>query len=168
MGETDPIIPIERVAGRIYLIRGRKVMLDSDLAELYEVETKRLNEQVKRNARRFPTDFAFQLTDEEFEHLRSQNATSRWGGRRYPPYAFTEQGVAMLSSVLRSDRAADVNVAIMRTFVRMREVLATHKDVARKIEEHDHHIAVLYDQLDRLLHPPQSPKRKIGYIWHED
>ncbi len=172
MSETDPIIPIERVAGRIYLIRGRKVMLDSDLAELYEVETRVLVQAVKRNMDRFPSRFMFQLTQEEYDSLRSQIVTleprGRGRHRKYLPYVFTEQGVAMLSAVIRSEQAVQVSIAIMDAFVRMREVLATHKDVARKIEEHDHHIAVLYDQLDRLLHPPQSPKRKIGYIWHED
>lgn len=170
MADTAPIIPLERVASRIYLIRDQKVMLDSDLAELYDVTTGRLNEQVKRNIDRFPEDFAFQLTKGEFENLMSQNAisSSGYGGRRKPPWVFTEHGTLMLSSVLRSDRAAQINIAIMRTFVRLREVLATHKDVARKIEEHDRHIANLYDHVNRLLQPPDSPKRKIGYIWHDE
>ena len=144
-------------------------MLDMDLAELYGVLTKRLNEQVKRNIRRFPEDFMFQLTKEEFENLKSQIATSNWGGRRTLPYAFTEQGVAMLSSVLHSDRAIDINVAIIRTFIRMREMLATHEDVARKIEEHDQHIAILYDYIQKLLEPPESSKKKpIGYIYPKE
>ncbi|ETW96590.1 MAG: DNA-binding protein [Candidatus Entotheonella factor] len=161
---------MESVASRIYLIRGQKVMLDSDLAEMYMVKTSALNQAVSRNRERFPQDFAFQLTETEWEFLKSQIVISNTGrgGRRKLPWVFTEYGSLMLSSVLRSERSAQVNIAIVRTFVRMREVLATHKDVARKIEEHDHHIGVLYDQLDRLLHPPQSPKRKIGYIWHED
>jgi hypothetical protein len=163
------VVPIERIASAIYLIRDQKVMLDMDLAELYDVPTKRLNEQVKRNIRRFPEDFMFQLTTEEFENLKSQIATSSWGGRRTLPYAFTEQGVAMLSSALHSDRVIDINVAIMRTFIRMREMLATHKDIALKIEEHDQHIAILYDYIKKLLDPPESSKKKpIGYIYPEE
>src|SRR6266851_9363592 len=125
------LIPVERIASRIYLIRGEKVMLDSDLAELYGVETRVLVQAVKRNNERFPDDFMFQLTEAEFENLRSQSVMSSWGGRRYPPYAFTELGTAMLSTVLRSKQALQVNIAIMRTFVRLREILATHRDVAR-------------------------------------
>ena len=126
-------------------------MTDSDLAELYGVPTGRLNEQVKRNIERFPEDFMFQLTSDEWNSLRSQIATlndgKRGSHRKYMPYVFTEHGVAMLSSVLRSKRAIDVNIAIMRTFVRMREMLATHEDLAHKIQEHDQHIAVLYEHL---------------------
>jgi hypothetical protein len=130
-------LPVEIIERRIYLIRGQKVMLDSDLAELYQVPTKVLNQAVRRKSERFPEDFMFQLTAEETDSLRSQFVTSNEGrgGRRYSPYAFTEQGVAMLSSVLSSDRAVQVNIAIMRAFVRIREVLATHKDLARKIEQ---------------------------------
>ena len=163
------IIPVERIASSIYLIRGEKVMLDSDLADLYHIETKNLNKAVKRNLRRFPNDFMFQLTDKEFESLKFQIGTSNQGrgGRRTLPYVFTEQGVAMLSSVLQSDRAADVNVAIMRAFVRMREMLASNKDLARKVEKHDKEIAVLYNYLQKLLEPPKSPKRRIGYTHHQ-
>ncbi len=172
MSETDPIIPMERVASRIYLIRGQKVMLDSDLAELYEVETRVLVQAVKRNMDRFPPHFMFQLTQEEYDSLRSQIVTLEPGGRgrhrKYLPYVFTEQGVAMLSAVIRSKQAVRASIAIMDAFIRMREVLATHKDVARKIKEHDHHIGVLYDQFDRLLHPAEGEKKKIGYIWHDD
>ena len=130
-------VRLEIIERRIYLIRGQKVMLDSDLAELYQVPTKRLNEAVKRNFDRFPEDFMFQLTDQETDSLRSQFATSNVGrgGRRYPPYAFTELGVAMLSSVLNSERAVQMNILIMRAFVKLRELLATHKDLARKIEK---------------------------------
>ena len=164
----NTVIPIERIAEKIYLLRDEKVMLDSDLAELYEVPTKRLNEQVKRNIRRFPEDFMFQLTKDEFESLKSQIATSSWGGRRTMPYVFTEQGVAMLSSVLHSDRAIDINVAIMRTFIRLREMLSTHKDIARKIEEHDKHISNLYAYIEQILSPPEGKKKPIGYIWPKD
>jgi len=163
-----PIIPIERVASAIYVIRDQKVMLDSDLAELYGVSTKVLNQALKRNVDRFPEDFMFQLDDEEFENLRSQSVTSSWGGRRYPPNAFTEQGVAMLSSVIKSPQAITVNIAIIRTFLRLREMLATHKDIARKIDEHDQHIAVLYDHIRKLLEPAASKKRPIGYVWPEE
>lgn len=118
---------------------------------------------------RFPSDFAFQLTRDEFENLRCQFGTSsQWGGRRYQPFAFTEQGVAMLSSVLRSKRAILANINIIRTFVRMREMLATNKDIARKVAQRDNDIAVLYDYLNKLLEPPKSKKRPIGYIHPED
>src|ERR1700693_4180408 len=156
------VIPVERIASRIFLVRGEKVMLDSDLAELYGVETGALVRAVKRNQNRFPKDFSFQLSDLEFENLRCQTGTSsQWGGRRYPPYAFTEQGVAMLSSVLRSDRAADVNVAIMRTFVRLREILATHEDIARKVKDHDRQIATLFSAVEKLLALPEPKKKPI-------
>lgn len=163
-----PIIPIERIADKIYIIRGEKVMLDSDLAELYLVPTGRLNEQVKRNISRFPQDFMFQLTQEEFENLISQIATSSWGGRRKFPYVFTEKGVAMLSSVLHSERAIDINVAIMRTFVRLREMLSTHKDIAEKLAQHDKQIANLYAHVERLLPPKNAKKNSIGYIWDKE
>jgi phage regulator Rha-like protein len=169
MAKSELIIPVERIASRIYLIRGDKVMLDGDLAELYGVETGALVRAVKRNSNRFPHDFSFQLNNLEFENLRCQTGiSSQWGGRRYPPYAFTEQGVAMLSSVLRSARAAEVNVAIIRTFVKLREVLATHKDLARKVEQHDQQIAILFDRVQKLLAPPNPPKHPIGYIPPKD
>jgi hypothetical protein len=169
MVKSDIIISVERIASRIYLSRGQKIMIDSDLAKLYRVETKNLNKAVQRNPRRFPGDCMFQLTSEEFDALRFQIGTSKGrGGRRTPPYAFTEQGVAMLSSVLHSDRAADVNLAIIRTFVKLREVLATHKDLARKVEQHDHQITILFDRVQKLLAPPNPPKHPIGYIPPKD
>ncbi len=146
-------------------------MLDSDLAALYEVETRVLNQAVTRNSERFPDDFMFQLTSEEDESLRSQIVTLKSGRgqhRKYRPRVFTESGVAMLSSVLKSQQAIQINIAIMRTFVRMREILATHKDLARKVEQHDKDITVLYDYLNKLLEPPKSSKRKIGYVHHPD
>lgn len=167
MTETA-IIPIERIAEKIYLIRDQKVMLDSDLADLYGVETRVLVQAVKRNIERFPESFMFQLRDEEFANLRSQIVMSSWGGRRYPPYAFTEHGALMLSSVLRSKQAVDISIAVVQTFVRLREILATHKDLARKIEEHDQHIANLYAHVERLLTPPAEKKNPIGYIWPKD
>lgn len=168
--KTSSVIPIERIARCVYLIRGEKVMLDQDLAELYDVPTGRLNEQVKRNQNRFPSDCAFQLTPEEFQSLMSQIAISNTGrgGRRKLPWVFTEQGVAMLSSVLRSDRAADVNVAIMRTFVRLRKILAANEDLARKVARHDHEIITLFQHLQRLLEPPKTKKHSIGYVQAKD
>jgi hypothetical protein len=127
-------IPDELITTRIYLIRNKKVKLDRDLAELYDVETRRLNEQVKRNKVRFPEDFIFQLTKKEFENLKSLFATSSWGGRRKLPLAFTEQGVAMLSGVLHSARAIKVNIQIMRVFTRMCEILSTHKEILKKLD----------------------------------
>jgi phage regulator Rha-like protein len=161
------IIPVERIASRIYLIRGEKIMLDSDLAELYGVATSALNQQVKRNVGRFPSDFSFQLTEEEHEFLISQFVISNAGrgGRRKLPWVFTEHGVAMLSSVLRSERAVQVNVAIIRTFIKLREILSTHKDLARKVEQHDRQIVALFDSLQKLLAPPNPPKKHpIGYV----
>lgn len=162
------VIPEEVIASKIYVIRNQRVMLDSDLAEIYGVETKVLNQAVKRNLTRFPEDFMFQLSDEEFENLKSQIVTSSWGGRRTAPYAFTEHGTLMVSSVLNSKRASDVNIIIIRTFVKLREILATHKDIARKIEEHDHHIANLYEHLERILQSETSSKNPIGYIWDKE
>ncbi len=145
-------------------------MLDADLAELYGVETRTLLQAVKRNSERFPPDFAFQLSSEEFKNLRSQFVISSWGGRRYPPYAFTEHGVAMLSSVLRSPRAILVNIAIMRAFVRLRETLALHKELAarlaqleRKIESHDEGIRILFEAIRQLMVPPDKERRPVGF-----
>lgn len=171
MPKPQSVIPLERIASRIYLVRGEKVMLDSDLAELYQVETKNLNKAVKRNPSRFPEDFMFQLTKEEADSLRLQTGTSNdtRGGRRYLPYVFTEQGVAMLSSVLRSPRAVEVNVVIMRTFVRIREILASNRDLARRVQEHDRQIAILFDTVRKLLEPPPAPRKNpIGYIHPKD
>jgi len=155
---------------KIFLIRGQKVMLDKDLAELYEVKTKVFNQTVRRNMERFPSDFMFHLTKEEFENLRSQIVTSSWGGQRYYPYAFTENGVAMLSSVLNSKKAIEVNIQIMRAFTKLREMMITHKDLEHKIEalerkynEHDENFKVVFDAIRRLLQPPQKPKTKIGF-----
>src|SRR5437016_180601 len=166
-------VPVELVERRIYLIRGQKVMLDSDLAELYQVLTKNLNKAVSRNAGRFPEDFMFQLTEEEAKSLRFQIGTSNVGrgGRRYLPYAFTEHGVAMLSSVLNSDRAVQMNIIIIRAFVRMRELLTTHKDLAEKIEKLERTqkqhgsilVAVVQDIQKLKTPPPQPPRRRIGF-----
>ena len=171
------VIPVEFIERKIYLIRGCKVILDSDLAELYQVPTKRLNEAVRRNLGRFPADFMFQLSAEELENLRSQFATSSsgHGGRRHAPYAFTEHGVAMLSSVLTSERAVALNILIIRAFVRLRDYLATHKDLARKLDvehtqqEHGVHIEQIYGYIQRLLEPvPESSKRRIGFSMEQE
>ena len=171
------LIPQEVVENKIYLIRGHKVMVDRDLAVLYGIPTKRLNEQVRRNIRRFPDDFMFQLTKQEILmlnirslRLRSQIATSKRGGLRYLPYVFTEQGVAMLSSVLNSERAIQVNIAIMRVFVKLKQILSTHKDLVhklneleRKIEKHDVDIQSIFEAIRQLMAPPEKSRRMIGF-----
>jgi len=164
---TDHLERVERV---ILLVRGQKVMLDSDLADLYEVTTKALNQAVRRNLERFPEDFMFQLTQEEAAELnRSQSVTSSQKHRdpRFRPYAFTEQGVAMLSSVLRSKRAIAVNVQIMRTFVRLRQMLASNANLAKKLEElerkYDHQFKVVFDAIRQLMIPPDPKRKQIGF-----
>jgi len=165
------IIPSELIEKKIYLIRGEKVMLDKDLALLYGVPTKRLNEQMKRNIKRFPEDFMFQLTWEETKSLRSHFATLKRGQyTKYRNYAFTEQGVAMLSSVLNSERAIQVNIAIIRTFVKLRQIISTHKELAnklkeleRKIEKHDIEIRSIFEAIRQLMIPPEQPKKRIGF-----
>ncbi len=146
-------------------------MLDADLAELYGVETKALNRAFMRNRERFPEDFVFQLTENEFEDLRCQFGTSKWGGRRYLPYAFTEQGVAMLSGILHSKRAIQVNVEIMRTFVRLRQLLASNAQLARKLEalekKYDAQFKMVFDAIRKLMTPPEPSTRKIGFIVKE-
>lgn len=148
-------------------MRGCKVMLDNDLAGLYGVQTKVLLQALKRNIERFPPDFAFQLSSSEFKILRSQIVTSSWGGRRYLPYAFTEQGVAMLSSVLNSERAIQVNIQIMRAFTKMREMVIGYADLKRKIDDmekkYDHQFKVVFDAIRQLMAPPVREKRKIGF-----
>src|SRR5438477_9988864 len=165
------VVPIRQIAQSIYLIRGQRVMLSQDLAILYGVAVKVLNQAVKRNAVRFPADFVFQLKAEELANLK-QFATSSWGGpRRARPYAFTEQGVAMLSSVLKSERAVKViNIAIMRAFVKLRQSLETNRELAQKFEElekrvgkHDKEIAAIIDAIRQLMTPPEKPKREIGF-----
>jgi hypothetical protein len=168
------MLPIERIQRQIYLIRSQKVMLDTDLAELYDVPTKVLNQAVKRNSKRFPRDFAFRLTAAEGKSLRSQIVTSNAGrgGRRYLPYAFNEHGVAMLSSVLNSERAIQMNVLIIRAFIRMRDVLATHRKLAMRIGElevgqkrYASVIGILAEEIQEIkqLPAPSKPKRRIGF-----
>jgi len=192
MGISKEIIPTERIAGAIHLLRGQRVMLDFDLAALYGVTTKVLNQARKRHRSRFPNDFMFRLTNEEVSILRSQTVTSRlltpgnqlsrpsWsrsvisskkhGGARYRPYAFTEQGVAMLSSILNSERAVRVNIAIMRAFVKLRGVLETNRELARKFVElekrvgkHDEEIDAILEAIRQLMAPPEKPGREIGF-----
>ena len=163
-------IPDEVIINKIYFIRGQKVMLDKDLAELYNVTTGNLNKAVKRNEKRFPDDFMFQLTEEEFKGLIFQNGTSSWGGTRKLPFAFTEQGVAMLSGVLSSDTAIEVNVRIIRIFTKLREMLLTHKDILLKLEQlekqvvqNSEDIQMIFTALKELLNPPSPPRRTIGF-----
>ena len=167
---SKEIIPVERIAQLIFVFRKQKVMLDSDLAILYGVSTGNLNKAVKRNAERFPTDFMFQLDAEEVANLKFQFGISSWGGRRRLPYAFTEQGVAMLSSVLNSERAVKVNIAIMRAFVKLRETLDTNRELARKFAElerrvgkHDDEIAAILEAIRQLMTPSEKPRREIGF-----
>lgn len=172
MSEKPGLVPLQRIDEAILLIRGQKILLDRDLARLYGVTTFNLNKAVKRNLDRFPADFMFQITTEEADDLRFHFgiSSSGHGGRRYLPYAFTEQGVAMLSGVLRSPRAVQVNVAIMRAFVRLREALALHKDLAHKLAElerkiagYDASIQSLFEAIRQLMSPPGRPKREIGF-----
>ena len=167
------LITLDLVERKIYIVRDQKVMLDSDLASLYGVETKVLNQAVKRNFSRFPEDFMFQLTVEEFSSLRSQIVTSKVGrgGKRYMPYAFTEQGVAMLSSVLNSERAVQVNIAIMRTFVNMRKMLSTNEEVNKKLADienklgnHDENFKKVFTAIRLLMNSPSKADKQIGFI----
>lgn len=171
------IVPDDLIMNNIYLIRGQKVMLDHDLAKLYQVEKKRLNEQVSRNKERFPGDFMFQLNKEEFQNLKSQIATSSYGGTRKLPYAFTEQGVAMLSSVLNSDTAIDVNIKIIRIFTKMRELLLDNKDILLKLEQlerkvskqdkkvnkHEREMEMIFSAIKELLNPTTTKREPIGF-----
>jgi hypothetical protein len=170
MIKSEDLVP-ELVSQRIHYLRGQKVMLDSDLAFLYNVETRALVQAVKRNTGRFPSDFMFQLTNEEWDSLRSQNVISKGrGGRRYAPYVFTEHGVLMLSSVINSETAVEVGLVIVRTFVYLREMLSTHKELATKLEElerktssHDQAIAGLIDAIRNLMQPSADSSRPIGF-----
>ncbi len=163
---TD-IVPIEQIASRIHFIRGVKVMLDRDLAELYEVETKVLKRNVRRHIDRFPDDFMFELTYQELINLRRQIGTSSWGGSRYKPMAFTEQGVAMLSGILNSKRAVQVNIQIMRTFTKIRHMISASDELKREVDElrkqTDERFQIVFETLDRLLSRDDDPKRKIGF-----
>ncbi|MGG9961201.1 ORF6N domain-containing protein [Ferruginibacter sp. SUN106] len=162
----------EIIMNKIYAVRGQKVMIDRDLAELYQVETKVLKQAVRRNIRRFPGDFMFEMNAKEFENWRSQNVTSKEDlqGLRYAPFCFTEQGVTMLSCILNSERAIDVNIQIIRIFTKMKEMLLTHKDillqlqkVENKLTAHDEDIKLIFSYLKKLLNPPQEPRQRIGF-----
>ena len=171
MGNTKALVPPEVIVTKIIFLRGEKVLLDRDLAELYGVETKQLKRAVRRNLPRFPSDFMFELTREEYNSLRSQFGTLKRGAHsKYLPFAFTEQGVAMLSSVLNSDRAIEVNIAIMRAFVQLRKMIASNEELARKLEElekrlekHDEDIGLIFEAIRELMSPPDTPPKKIGF-----
>jgi hypothetical protein len=174
--ELEALVLEQKILNRIYVFRGQKVMIDEDLAQMYGVETRRLNEQVKRNTKRFPKDFMFSLTQKEFENLKSQNATSSWGGRRKLPNAFTEQGVAMLSSILNSDTAIEVNIRIIRVFTRLRESTLTHKEILLQLAKLEKEVKgnskdienifmVLKELLDKESKP--TPRNKIGFKQYE-
>jgi hypothetical protein len=173
MTHDKSVIPLDKIERRIFLIRGLKVMLSTDLAELYGVEPKVLVQAVKRNIERFPSDFMFQLTNQEVINLKSQIVTSSWGGmRRATPYAFTEQGVAMLSSVLRSKRAVKVNIEIMRAFVHLRNIISSNKELAQKLhpleKKYDAQFKVVFDAIRQLMATPRKSKRIIGFEKEED
>ncbi|HEY9006667.1 MAG TPA: ORF6N domain-containing protein [Ohtaekwangia sp.] len=170
MSKKIAVIPDQVLMKKIFIVRNQKVMLDTDLAGLYGVETKQLKRAVKRNAERFPKDFMFELNSKEIANLRCQFGTSSWGGARYIPMAFTEQGIAMLSSVLNSERAILMNIHIIRVFTRMREMLLTHKDILlqlkqleRKVTNQDGDIKLIFEYLKELLNPKTGPMRKIGF-----
>jgi hypothetical protein len=164
-------IPDEVIIDKIHFIRGKKVMMDKDLAKLYNVDTRNLNKAVKRNSKRFPDDFMFQLTEEEIEILMFQNGTSSWGGTRKLPYVFTEQGVAMLSGILNSDIAIEVNIRIIRIFTKLREMLLTHKDILLKLEQLERQVVQNSDDIQRiftalkelLIPPEQKERQRIGF-----
>jgi len=162
-----PVLRESDIASLIYIIRGEKVMLDADIARLYNVETRILKQAVRRNLSRFPDDFMFELSNQEFGILRSQFVTSSWGGARYLPMAFTEQGVAMLSSVLRSKTAVQVNIAILRTFVKLRQLIQGHKDLYEKIEKleqkYDDQFKIVFTALRQMLREKNEPRQKVGF-----
>ncbi len=165
---SENLIPLDLIENQIHIIRGHKVMLSTHLAELYEVEAKALIQAVKRNIKRFPDDFMFQLTKEEEQAIRSQIVTLKRGEHsKYLPYAFTEQGVAMLSSVLRSSRAVQVNIQIMRTFVQIRQLIGSNKEIALRIDElenrYDHQFKIIFDAIRELMIPPEPKKNPVGF-----
>jgi hypothetical protein len=176
--EIEGMVEEQKILSRIYVIRGQKVMLDEDLAQMYNVETKRLNEQIKRNPSRFPKDFMFTLTDKEYENLKSQFATSRrWGGRRKLPHVFTEQGVAMLSSVLNSEVAIAVNISVIRVFTKLREYALTHKDILvqlarleNEVKGNSRDIENIFTVLKELIEKDQkaTPRKRIGFRRHDE
>lgn len=169
------LIPVEHIAQSILILRGQRVLLDADLAALYNVETRRLNEQVRRNRDRFPADFIFELTDEEFANLKSQFATSSWGGRRKRPIAFTEHGAIMAATVLNSPRAVEMTIYVVRAFVQLRDLLASNRQLSekfaeleRKVSSHDQAIVGILKAIRELMHPPVPKKRPIGFTANLD
>ena len=178
-------IPTETVSDTIRLIRGQKVILDADLAALYGVETRRLNEQVRRNRTRFPEDFIFEMTEDEFANLKSQSATSSWGGRRKLPMVFTEHGAIMAATVLNTPRAVEVSVYVVRAFVQLRELMVGHRDLSKRLDDLEHKTEALalshdtfsrntraqlkqvFDALRELMTPPDPPKRPIGFVFED-
>ncbi|MDD8018583.1 MAG: ORF6N domain-containing protein [Bacteroidota bacterium] len=164
---SNSIVKQESIVSQIHFIRGEKVILDVDLALLYGVSTKVLKQAVKRNIKRFPADFMFELSDKEFQHLRSQFVTSSWGGIRYKPFAFTEQGVAMLSGILNSTRAIEVNIEIMRAFVKLRQWLSAHKELERKLntleKKYDDNFRIIFEAIKLLMKEERKPKHPIGF-----
>ena len=183
---TALVLPLEAITQRIVVLREQKVLIDADLAALYGVETRRLNEQVRRNRGRFPEDFIFELSPEEFAHLKSQSATSSWGGRRKLPLAFTEHGAIMAATVLNTPRAVEVSVYVVRAFVKLRELVGSHRELARRLDDleqktealamsHDtfsrntrNQLKQVFDALRELMTPPETPKRPIGFVTPED
>jgi len=170
MPATKAVLTPQALAERILIVRGQRVMLDSDLAQLYEVDTRRLNEQVKRNSNRFPIDFAFQLSRDEFEILMSQFATSRWGGRRKLPYVFTEHGALMAAAVLNSDSAVEMSLYVVRAFIQLRDLLSSHKALAQKLDQlerrvthHDNSLVEIIEAIRALMAQPPTGKRPIGF-----
>ena len=163
MNQAMAALAPQTLAGRIVVIRGQRVLLDADLAQLYEVETKKFNQQIKRNPTRFPPDFMFRLTSEEFESLRSQNVTSKRGGRRYLPLAFTEHGAIMAASVLNSDRAVEMSVYVVRAFVQLRVVLLDYAALERRVAHHDNSLAEVIDAIRALMAQPKLANRPIGF-----
>jgi hypothetical protein len=169
MGDKKALVPVEVIVRKILFLRGEKVLLDRDLAELYGVETRVLKQAVRRNRKRFPEDFMFELTKQEFEDWRSQFVISKSDkmGLRYRPMAFTEQGVAMLSSVLNSDRAIEVNIAVMRAFVQLRQMIASNEELARKLDEleekYDEQFRIVFDAIRALIDQDEKPRKKIGF-----
>ena len=168
MEKKETVVAAKRIERKIFLIRGQKVMLDRDLAELYEVETRVLNQAVRRHTKRFPEDFMFQLTKTEFNNLKSQFVISSWGGVRKMPLAFTEQGVAMLSGILNSDKAIEVNIQIMRAFVKLRHMIIDHDELKRELDElrkeMNERFQIVFTVLDKLVTEDEETKRKIGFI----
>ena len=168
MDKNESLIPRERIEQKIYVIRGERVILDRDLADIYGVTTKRLNEQVKRNIKRFPEDFMFQLTTDELEEMRSQIATASKRNVRFPPYVFTEHGAIMAANVLSSERAVEASVQVIRAFVKLRQMLTSNAELSKKVEalekKYDTQFKVVFDAIKKLMMPPDKPKENIGFI----